>query len=98
MHLILNKCQLLHLDDNWTMILGQVIGVSNSQERRKKYSIASYTTIFGQSYHPQIKVPVATMHQCETITKHLWISHDERLEKFVTENNIVDLDEGSGVT
>jgi hypothetical protein len=95
MQSILNKRRLIGLEDNWTLILGQIMGVVNSQEGQKQTSVASYMAIFGQSYHTPIKVSVDAMGQCQTISERLRISRDDRLEKFVNENDIIDLDEGS---
>jgi hypothetical protein len=57
--------------------------------------VSSYTAVFGQLYYPVLKCPLEMIHQCETISQHLHISRDEKLEKYVIDNDIVDLEEGS---
>jgi hypothetical protein len=83
------------LDDNWTRILGEIMGVCNSHEGRRMYSVSSYLAVYGQEYYQEIKCPIETMRECKTISQRLCLSRDERLEKYVTENGIVDVDYNS---
>jgi len=79
------------LDDNWTKILGQTMSMINSNEGRRKNSIAPYTVVFGQSYYPTIKCSIDLMRQCVNISDRLRISSDERLQKYVSDQGIVDV-------
>jgi hypothetical protein len=77
---------------NWKRFLGQVMAVCNSHSGRKKYCISNYKAVFGQKYHPTLKCSLAEMHECWSIFQRLWLSPDERLEKYVQENDIVDIE------
>jgi hypothetical protein len=74
---------------NWTRFLGQVMAVCNSHSRQKKYCISNYEAVFGQKYHPILKCSLAEMRECRSISQRLWLSTDERLKKYVRENDIV---------
>ena len=58
--------------------------------------MSRYMAVFGQLYYPAPKCPLEIMWQCETILQWLCISRYKTLKKYVTENNIVDLDKVSG--
>jgi hypothetical protein len=77
------------LEVNWTRFLGQVMAVCNSNSGQKEYCISNYEAVFGQKYHPTLKCSLAEMRECRTISQRLWLSLDERLEKYVIENDIM---------
>jgi hypothetical protein len=87
----LERC-LAGLEVNWTRFLGHVMAVCNSHSGQKKYSISNYEAVFGQKYHPTLMCSSAEICECRSISQRLWISPDERLEKYVNNNDIVDID------
>ncbi len=89
---ISSKHHLAGLEVNWTRFLGQVMAVCNSHSGRKKYSVSNYEAVFGQKYHPTLMCNLAEICECWSISQRLWISPDERLEKYVNNNDIVDID------
>jgi hypothetical protein len=68
------------------------MAVCNSHFGRKKCCVSNYKAVFGQKYHPTLKCSLAEMRECWSISQRLWLSPDERLEKYVMENDIVDMD------
>jgi hypothetical protein len=80
------------LEVNWTRFLGQVMAICNSHSGHKKYCVSNYEAVFGQKYHPALMCSLAKIHECRSISQRLWISPDERLEKYVKDNDIVDID------
>jgi hypothetical protein len=80
------------LEVNWTRFLGQVMAVCNSHSDQKKYCVSNYKAVFGQKYHPMLKCSLAEMCECGSISQRLRLSPDERLKKFVKENDIVDIE------
>jgi hypothetical protein len=68
------------------------MAVCNSHSGQKKYSISNYKAVFGQKYHPTLMCTLAEIRECRSISQRLWISPDDRLEKYVNDNNIVDMD------
>ncbi len=66
------------------------MAVCNSHSGRKKYCVSNYEAVFGQKYHPTLKCSLAEMRECRSISQRLWLSPDERLEKYVQENDISD--------
>ena len=78
------------IETNWTKILGQVMSVCNSHSGIRKFSTSSYQAVFGQPYHPELRCTVAEMRECKTIGQRLMLSPDERLAKYVRDNDIVD--------
>jgi len=89
---ISSERRLQSLDVNWTNLLGQVMSVCNSHSGRKKYSVSSYEAVFGQRFHPQLKCNLREMRQCRSIFQRLKLSPDERLQTYVDENDIVDIE------
>jgi hypothetical protein len=83
---------LADLEVNWTRFLGQVIAVCNSPSGRKKYCVSNYEAVFGQKYHPALMCSLAEICGCRSISQRLRISPDERLKKYVKDNDIVDID------
>jgi hypothetical protein len=77
---------------NWTKLLGQVIAVCNSHSGRQKHSVLSYEAVFGQKYHPQLKCNMSEMREYWSIFLRLNLSPDERLETYVWQHNIVDIE------
>jgi hypothetical protein len=77
---------------NWTKLLGQVMAVCNSHSGKQKHSIASYEAVFGQKYHPQLKCNMSEMRECRSIFQRLKLSPDERLETYVWQHDIVDIE------
>ncbi len=67
--------------------------VCNSHSGKKRYCVSNYEAVFGQKYHPTLKCSLAEMRECQCIfQRHLWLSPDERQEKYVWENDIVDIE------
>ncbi len=87
----LERC-LAGLEVNWTRFLGQVMAICNSHSGKKKYSVSNYEAVFGQKYHPTLMCSLAEICECRSIFQRLQISPDERLEKYVKNNDIVDID------
>ena len=77
---------------NWTKLLGQVMAVCNSHSGMRKNSVSSYEAVFGQKYHPQLKCNISDMRECKSIFQRLKLSPNERLETYVREHDIVDID------
>jgi len=86
------ECHLAGLEVNWTRLLGQVMAVCNSHSGQKNYSISNYEAVFGQKYHPTLMCSLADIRKCQSISQRLRMSPDERLEKYVQENDIIDID------
>ncbi len=68
------------------------MAVCNSHSDRKKYWVSNYEAVFGQKYHPTLKCSLAEMRECQSISQRLWLSLDERLKKYVQENDIIDIE------
>jgi hypothetical protein len=68
------------------------MAVCNSHSGQKKYSVSNYEAVFGQKYHPTLMCTLAEICECRSISQRLWISPDDRLEKYVKDNDIVDID------
>ncbi len=81
------------LEVNWTNLLGQIMAICNSQTGMKSLSTSSYEAVFGQRYHPVLQCTVAEMRDCVSIFQHLKLSPDERLEKYVKDHDILDIDD-----
>jgi hypothetical protein len=78
---------------NWTTLLGQIMSVVNSQTGVRKYSASSYQAVFGQRYFPTLRCSVDELRKCTSIHhQRLKMSPDERLETYVREKKIVDLE------
>ncbi len=77
---------------NWTNLLGQVMAVCNSHSGRRRHSLSSYEAVFGQEYHPQLKCKMSKIRECRSIFQRLNMSPDERLETYVRERNIVNIE------
>ena len=54
--------------------------------------MSSYEAVFSQKYHPQLKCNMSKMHECWSIFQRLKLSPDERLETYVQQHNIVDIE------
>ena len=78
---------------NWTKLLGQVMSVCNSHSGIRKNSVSSYEAVFGQKYHQQIQCNLSEMRECKSIFQRLKLSPNERLQTYVREHNIVDIEE-----
>jgi hypothetical protein len=87
----LERC-LASLEVNWTRFLGQVMVVCISHSSQRKYCVSIYEALFGQKYHPMLKCSLAEMHEFLSISQRLQLNPDERLEKNVMENDIVDIE------
>jgi hypothetical protein len=77
---------------NWTKLLGQVMAVCNSHSGIRKNSVSSYEAVFGQKYHQQLQCNLSEMRECKSIFQRLKLSPNERLETYVREYNIVDIE------
>ncbi len=64
----------------------------NSHSGQKIYYVSNYEAVFGQKYHLTLKCSLAEMRECRSISQRIWLSPDERLEKYVQENDIVDIE------
>jgi hypothetical protein len=54
--------------------------------------VSNYKAVFGPKYHPTLMCSLAEICECQSISQRLWISPDERLKKYVKDNDIVDID------
>ena len=81
------------LEVNWTNLLGEIMAVCNSQTGMKSLSTSSYEAVFGQRYHPVLQSTVTEMRDCVSIFQRLELSPDKRLEKYVKDHDIVDIDD-----
>ncbi len=88
----LENC-LRSIEMNWTN-LGQVMAVCNSHSGTRKHSVSSYEAVFGQKYHPQLKCNLSKMRECRSVFQRLKLSPDERLETYVRQHDIVDIEFG----
>jgi hypothetical protein len=77
---------------NWTKLLRQVMSVCNSHSGIRKNSVSSYEAVFGQKYHQQIQSNLSEMRECKSIFQRLKLSPNERLQTYVREHNIVDVE------
>jgi hypothetical protein len=68
------------------------MAVCNSHSGQWKHSVLSYEAVFGQNYHPQLKCIMSEMRECWSIFQRLKLSLDERLETYVLQHNIVDIE------
>ncbi len=68
------------------------MAVCNSYSGQKKYCVSNYKAVVGQKYHLMLKCSLAEMRECWSISQRLWLSEDERLKKYVRENDIVDIE------
>ncbi len=84
--------RLWSIEANWTKFLGQVMAVYNSHSGQQKHSVSSYKAVFGQKCHPQLKCNMSEMCECWSIFQRLKLSPDERLETYVRQHNIVDIE------
>jgi hypothetical protein len=80
------------IDVNWTNLLGQVMAVCNSHSGRRKHSVSSYEAVFGQKNHPQLKCKMSEVRECRSIFQRSKMSPDERLETYVRQHDIVDIE------
>jgi hypothetical protein len=80
------------IEVNWTRCLGQVMAGCNSHSGRQKHSVSSYKAVFSQKYHPQLKCNMSEMRECWSIFQRLKMSPDERLETYVRQHDIVDIE------
>ena len=74
------------------LLFGALMLVCNSHSGRKKYDVSSYEAVFGQMCHPQLKCNLEDMRKCWLIYQRLKLRADERLETYVRENDIVDIE------
>ncbi len=77
---------------NWTKLLGQVMSVCNSHSGIRKNSVSSYESVFGQKYHQQLQCNLSELRECKSIFQRLKLSQNERLQTYVREHNIVDIE------
>jgi hypothetical protein len=68
------------------------MAVCNSHSGQRKHSVLSYEAVFGQKYHPQLKCNMSEMGECRSIFQRLKLSPDERLETYVRQHDIVDIE------
>ena len=89
---ILSENHLRSKEVNWTKLLGQVMAVCNSHSGIQKNSVSSYEAVFGQKYHQQLQCNLSEMRECKSIFQRLKLSPNERLETYVCEHNIVNVE------
>jgi len=89
---ILSENRLRSKEVNWTKLLGQVMVVCNSHSGIQKNSVSSYEAVFGQKHHQQLQCNLSEMRECKSIFQRLKLSPNERLETYVREYNIVDIE------
>jgi hypothetical protein len=77
---------------NWTKLLGQFMAVCNSHSGIQKNSVSSYEAVFGQKYHQQLQCNLSEMRECKSIFQRLKLSPNERLQTYVWEHHIVDIE------
>ena len=77
---------------NWTKLLGQVMSVCNSHSGIRKNSVSSYEAVFGQKYHQQLQCNLSELRECKSIFQRLKLSPNERLQTYVREHKIVDIE------
>jgi hypothetical protein len=77
---------------NWTKLLGQVMSVCNSHSGIRKNSVSSYEAVFGQKYHQPLQCNLSELRECKSIFQRLKLSPNERLQTYVREHNIVDIE------
>ncbi len=77
---------------NWTKLLGQFMAVCNSHSGIRKNSVSCYEAVFGQKYHEQLQCNLSEMCECKSLFQRLKLSPNERLETYVREHNIVDVE------
>ncbi len=68
------------------------MAVCNSPSGIRKHSVLSYEAVFGQKYHTQLKCYISEMRECGSIFQRLKLSPDERLETYVRQHDIVNID------
>jgi hypothetical protein len=68
------------------------MAVCNSRSGRMRYCISNYEAVFGQKYHPTLKCSLAEMRECRSVSQRHRLSPDEKLKKYVRENDIVDIE------
>jgi hypothetical protein len=68
------------------------MAVCNSHSGIRKNSVSSYEAVFGQKYHPQLKCNISDMRECKSIFQRLKLSPNERLETYVQQHDIVDIE------
>ena len=85
------------LEVNWTNLLGQIMAVCNSQTGTRSLNTSSYEAVFGQRYHPVLRCTVDDMRGCVSIFQRLKLSPDERLEKYVKDHDIVDINDADAL-
>ncbi len=54
--------------------------------------MSRYEAVFGQKYHRQLKCNMSDMRQCRSIFQRLKLSPDERLETYVRQHDIVNIE------
>jgi hypothetical protein len=77
---------------NWTKLLGQVMAVCNSHSGIWKNNVSSYEALFRQKYNQQLQCNLSEMRECKLIFQRLKLSPNERLQTYVREHNIVDIE------
>jgi hypothetical protein len=80
------------IEVNWTKFLGQVMAVCNSHSGIRKSSVSNYKAVIGQKYHPQLRCNMSEMQECKLIFQRLKLSPNERLETYVRQHDIVDIE------
>ena len=88
----------MNLPVNWTELLGQVMSVCNGQTGIRTTDCSSYQAVFGQRIHHHIRCPIDEIRKCTSIHQRLRMSSDERLEQYVRDNDIVDVDVNEAIT
>jgi len=68
------------------------MSVCNSHSGIRKNSVSSYEAVFEQKYHQQIQCNLSEMRECKSIFQILTLSPNERLQTYVSEHNIVDIE------
>ncbi len=89
---ILSENHLRSKEVNWTKLLGQVMAVCNSYSGIQKNSVSSYEAVFGQKYHQHLQCNLSEMRECKLIFQRLKLSPNERLQTYVREHSIVDIE------
>ena len=68
------------------------MAVCNRHSGIRKNSVSSYEAVFGQKYHTQLKCNISDMRDCKSIFQRLNLSPNERLETYVRQRDIVDIE------
>jgi len=77
--------------ENANKMVQQVLK-SISSENCLRSKEVNWTTVFGQKYHQQLQCNLSELRECKSIFQRLKLSQNERLQTYVREHNIVDIE------